>query len=99
MVKNLSRFCFFLKTLSTGIRADHRRGMDQLLQNFLLIFFLYIFGGLERVGDSFAYVVHFVFLRDVFIRTQRVAVASKRATNLASHLPLNLPGTLSPCFV
>jgi hypothetical protein len=28
------------------------------------------------------------FLRDVWIRTQRVAVASRRATNLASYLPL-----------
>jgi hypothetical protein len=30
-----------------------------------------IFGGLECVSHSFAYVVHFVFLRDVWIRTQR----------------------------
>jgi hypothetical protein len=42
------------------------------------IIFLYIFGGLECVGHSFAYVAHFVFLRDVWIRTQRVAVASRR---------------------
>ncbi len=48
----------------------------------------YIFlAGLECVGHSFAYVAHFVFLRDVWIRTQRVAVASRRATNLATHLP------------
>ncbi len=31
-----------------------------------------------------AYVAHFVFSRDVWIRTQRAAVASRRATNLAS---------------
>jgi hypothetical protein len=37
------------------------------------------------VGHSFAYVAHFVFLRDVWIRTQRAAVAY--ATNLATHLP------------
>jgi hypothetical protein len=30
-----------------------------------LIFFVYFFGGLECVGHSFAYVAHFVFLRDV----------------------------------
>ncbi len=38
-------------------------------------------------GHSFAYVAHFVFLRDVWIRTQSAAVASRRATNLATHLP------------
>jgi hypothetical protein len=42
--------------------------------------------GLECVGHSFAYVAHFVFLRDVWIRTQRLAVASRCATNLATHL-------------
>jgi hypothetical protein len=50
-------------------------------------FIFYIFGGLECVGHSFAYVAHFVFLRDVWIRTQRAAVASRCATNLATHLP------------
>ncbi len=32
------------------------------------------------------YVAYFVFLRDVWIRTQRAAVASRRATNLDTHL-------------
>ncbi len=41
----------------------------------------------ENVGHSFAYVAHFVFLRDVWIRTKRAAVASRRATNLVNHLP------------
>jgi hypothetical protein len=50
-------------------------------------FFVYFFGGLECVGHSFAYVAYFVFLRDVWIRTQRAAVASRRATNLAINLP------------
>jgi hypothetical protein len=36
----------------------------------------FFFGRLECVGHSFAYVAHFVFLRDVRIRTQR-AVASR----------------------
>ncbi len=49
---------------------------------------MYIFfAGLEYVGHSFAYVAHFVFLRDVWIRTQCAAVASRRATNLATHFP------------
>jgi hypothetical protein len=50
-------------------------------------FFVFFFGGLECVGHSFTYVAHFVFLRDVRIRTQRAAVASRRVTNLATHLP------------
>jgi hypothetical protein len=41
-----------------------------------------LFDGLNCVGH-FAYVAHFVFLRDVWIRTQRAAVA----TNLDTHLP------------
>jgi hypothetical protein len=45
------------------------------------------FGGLECAGHSFAYVAHFVFLKDVWIRTQIAAVASRRATYLATHLP------------
>jgi hypothetical protein len=43
-----------------------------------IFIFLYFFGELECVGHSFAYVAYFVFLRDVWIRTQRVAVDSKR---------------------
>jgi hypothetical protein len=52
-----------------------------------LSFFEYFLGGLKCVSHSFAYVTYFVFLRDVWIRTQRAAVASRRATNLATHLP------------
>jgi hypothetical protein len=47
--------------------------------------FVYFFGGLECVGHSFAYVAHLLFLRDVWIRTQSTAVASWRATDLATH--------------
>jgi hypothetical protein len=46
------------------------------------------FCGLECVGHSFAYVAHFVFLRDVWIRTQRVA--GKGATNLVTYHPRNM---------
>ncbi len=46
------------------------------------------FGGLEcAVGHPFAYVAHFVFLGDVWIRTQRATLASRYATKLATHLP------------
>ncbi len=38
----------------------------------------------------FYYVAHFVFLRDVWIRIQRAAVASRCGTDVASHLPNNL---------
>ncbi len=49
-------------------------------------FFVY-FWALGCVGHSFAYVTHFVFLRDVWIRTQRAPVASRRAANLVTYLP------------
>jgi hypothetical protein len=42
--------------------------------------------GLGRVGHSFGHVVYFVFLRDVWIRTQRAAVASRRATNMVGYV-------------
>jgi hypothetical protein len=60
------------------------------LANYESFFFVSIFfGGLECVGHSFAYVAHLVFLRDVWIRTQRAAIAaiaSRRTINLATHL-------------
>ncbi len=49
--------------------------------------FLYIFWRARCVGHSFAYVAHFVFLRDVWIRTQRAAIACRHVTNLATHPP------------
>jgi hypothetical protein len=48
-----------------------------ILSSHIIIFFF--------VGHSFAYVARFVFLRNVWIRTQRAAIAC--ATNLATHLP------------
>jgi hypothetical protein len=50
-------------------------------------FFCVFFGGLECDGHSLAHAAHFVFLRDVWIRTQRAAVACRCATNLYTHLP------------
>jgi hypothetical protein len=51
--------------------------------------FLFIFGGQEFVGQSFAYVIHFVLLKNVLIRTQRATVESRRTTSLATHIPLS----------
>ncbi len=53
----------------------------------IILFYLYFFDGLDFVAHSFAYVAHFVCLRDVWIRTQRPILASRCATNLATHLP------------
>ncbi len=58
--------------------------------HFSLQFFCIFFGRLDCVGHSFDYVTHFVFLGDVWIRTQRAAVASRCSTNLATHLPIVL---------
>ncbi len=54
----------------------------------LRMFFVDFFCGRESVGHFFAYVAHFEFLRDVWIRTQRAAVASRRATSPATHLSI-----------
>ncbi len=73
-------------------------GLQHHWKLYLALYYFYIFfiffGGLECVGHSFVYVAHFVFLRDVLIRTQRAAVASRRyqlshssPSNLATHLP------------
>ncbi len=53
---------------------------------FIVKSFCIFLGGVVYVCHSFAYVAYFVFLRDVSIRTQRAAVASRRANNLATHL-------------
>ncbi len=65
----------------------------QKYQNIKIIFCL-LFGRLECVAHSFAYVAPFVFLRDVWVRTQRDVVASRRASNLATHLPKLAPISL-----
>jgi hypothetical protein len=48
---------------------------------FLFYFYFIFYFYLECAGHSFAYVAHSIFLRDVWIRTPRAAVASRRATN------------------
>jgi hypothetical protein len=54
----------------------------------LLAPLLNVFGGLEWVGHAFAYIAHLVFLRYVWIRTQRAAAANRRTVNLVTHLPI-----------
>jgi hypothetical protein len=41
-------------------------------------FFVFFIGGPQCVCYSFVFVAHFEYLRDVLIRTQRAAVASRR---------------------
>ncbi len=52
-------------------------------------FFCLFFDRLECAGYSFAYVAHFVLLRDVWIRTQKATVLASAlpSTNLATYLP------------
>jgi hypothetical protein len=52
-----------------------------------IFFYLNFFSGLEYVGHSFAYVAQFAFLRDVWIQTQRAAVASKARYQLSHPFP------------
>ncbi len=62
-------------------------GFKTIAPKIFFLFFVYFFGGLECVGHPFAYVAHLWFLRDVWIWTQSAAVASWRATDLATHPP------------
>jgi hypothetical protein len=76
---------FKVLTLYPGIANE----VDVLLgEDFLKYIFWY---RLECVsGPSFTYVEHLVFLRDAWIRTptESCRIASSRAANLATHLPL-----------
>jgi hypothetical protein len=49
-----------------------------------LLFCIFFVGLSVLHGHSFAYIAHFVFLRYVRVRTQRDAVASRRAANLTT---------------
>jgi hypothetical protein len=46
------------------------------------VIFVHYFGGLDRFSHSFVFVAHFVFLRDVWIQTQRSSVTQAGATEL-----------------
>jgi hypothetical protein len=84
------RFSEYVSVLCVNILANlliNTKNADQKGRwDTIFCFFGLFFGGLEFVGHSFAYVANFVFLRDVWIRTQRAAVASRRATNLVTRL-------------
>jgi hypothetical protein len=86
-IKSYFKIWTLEKKKITVTRMDSNK---KISLNFRECFFL---GGLECVGHSFAYVAYFIFLRDVWIRTQRAAAAARRATNVATHLPdlANLP--------
>jgi hypothetical protein len=56
------------------------------------------YGGVELVSHLFSYVAHFVIFRDAWIRTQRAAVASRRATHLSANtLSASVWGNRRPC--
>jgi hypothetical protein len=74
----------FLLKISLDRYSPRLKLNDSLLpdpSHFSFQFFCIFLGGLECVA-------HFVFLGDVWIRTQRAAVSSRCATNLATHLPI-----------
>jgi hypothetical protein len=67
---------------------DYAKNRAFGLRKFCKLYFRWV----EFVNHSFAHVAHFVFLRDVWLRTQRAEAASSRATNLSTHLhELNHP--------
>jgi hypothetical protein len=49
-----------------------------------------LFAEIECVGHSFAYVAHFFIFERCLVRTQRVALAIRRATNLATQYNVRL---------
>jgi hypothetical protein len=51
------------------ILQKDRKAINNMYRRFLV----YFLGELECVGHSFAFIAHFVFLTDVWIRTQRAA--------------------------
>jgi hypothetical protein len=65
-------------TATKGHVTTTTKTSDSNISNHVVchIFFVYFLGGQECVGHSFAYVAHFVFLRYVWIRTQRTAVGA-----------------------
>jgi hypothetical protein len=69
-------FIFLVDNISFFVLVDPYNNNYIIL---ISIVFVYFFGDLECVGHSFDYVTHFVFLRYVWIQTQRPAVASRRA--------------------
>ncbi len=75
-------FFFYLSSQNRKIGLFIFSKIKILLDIWIYSIFCIFFGRLKCVGHSFAYVAHFLFLRYVWIRTQRAAVASRCATNL-----------------
>jgi hypothetical protein len=75
------------KSTKAGEKTIIWQHFSETFSKYFSFVIIIIFGGQECVSHSFAYVAYFIFLRDVYIRTQRAAVASRRATNLANNLP------------
>jgi hypothetical protein len=81
---------FFLLSPNPGaLTAATWSPIFSLNKETAMVFLYFLFDGLECVGHSFAYVAHFLFLIDVWIRA---AAASSRATNLHTH-----PSTMVLC--
>jgi hypothetical protein len=66
-VAQLEFLCEFSETIDYGAQGTVFLTAHEVKENLQTEFFC----GLECVGHSFADVAHFVFLRDVYIRTQR----------------------------
>jgi hypothetical protein len=95
------RYQKYFKMLKLGVPLQVQFSVNLFnfpLKNFPLMHTFYVFGGLACVGRSFAYICCPISncLRDVWIRTQRAAVASMCAQppislpNIVTHLPHQL---------
>ncbi len=82
--KEYLNFCKRLM-IETAYVHKKKHCMRQNSMDSIIFFNVIIFLG---ACYSFAYIAHFVFLRDVWIRThaESCRILSRNATNLASHL-------------
>jgi hypothetical protein len=85
------RYTIFIKA-SSGVKMDPKYILQFLALSLSCL--VYFFGGLQRVGNSFAYVVHFLF-ETCMDSNPESCVASRRATNLAS-LSISFMSTIFP---
>jgi hypothetical protein len=93
---NINKIQQFLKIL----KQKERMCYLNTLQFDLACLFLCFFIGVQQIFfsflqarvycHSFSYDANFVIFRDIWILTQSTAIASRHATNLATHLPLLL---------
>jgi hypothetical protein len=89
-----------IKIFYNGVKGESLISCDAenpfISSRLFMQFFVYFFGWLECVCHFSAYVAHFVFLWDAYICTQRAATASRRSSNLATHLSQSCQ---SHCFL